>query len=565
MTTFSKTPGHRRIELRHLENAIVVLAVLLAAAPYGHAALPDHVDLRSSQTGFRNQKGRRTCIVHSVVAAMEAALKRSGREVDLSEDTFMYFVKQFWLAPIDGQPADARENQAGGWDGGNGVENLAFLTGGLAIPEEAAGRPDGYKYRVPYDWRHEHWNSQFNIDSWNLSPRRLIPKALRARRYFTLTGYRSLPNAKDPRAIERALAGGHEVVWDFQCGGKQSPAGVWHYSGPADRGADRHSVLIVGYDRRNAGNSYFIVKDSHGPTKTPGAKGFAYFSYDFLQYSDTAGYLTGVKQVSWPELRFLGRWEIVFDGHPGLFDVSHLPGVFRGVLAQHGEHRIDRRIGTFYFDNDPNRAARVNGSIRGNRIDFYVDSSNANPGLEKCAGRHFTYYLSEGNDGMMAGSHRDPDGTIYGGFGRRLESDDAFPNRARKIETAGLPEMREFLSSERLSANLTPESYIGTWTLYCHAEPVSIKLDRRDDTIVAPDRRRQFSGLRGNWVALVVDKSDLRNVSLITTESAEGRVQIQLQGKLFNWESGVVAGTARFAGQSRAEDFGAILVRHSGG
>jgi len=61
------------------------------------------VDLRPDQTPLRKQGGRGTCIIHSVVAAMEAALKRSGRDVDLSEDTFMYFVKQFWLTPIDGR------------------------------------------------------------------------------------------------------------------------------------------------------------------------------------------------------------------------------------------------------------------------------------------------------------------------------------------------------------------------------------------------------------------------------------------------------------------------------
>ena len=157
-----------------------LICVLSALEPVPvMSASPMRVDLRPDQTPLRVQGGRGTCIIHSVVAAMESAIKRSGRDVDLSEDTFMYFVKQFWLAPIDGKPADACENQVGGTDGGGGVENLNYLAGGLAIPEESAGHPDGYDYKLPFPWFHDHWKSQFNVDSWNLSPRRLLPSALR--------------------------------------------------------------------------------------------------------------------------------------------------------------------------------------------------------------------------------------------------------------------------------------------------------------------------------------------------------------------------------------------------
>ncbi|HET6328758.1 MAG TPA: C1 family peptidase [Planctomycetaceae bacterium] len=435
--------------LHHRRTALLLALFFVLSGPprVVQAATPMRVDLRPSQSPIRDQKGRRTCIVHSVCAAMEAELRRSGQDVDLSEDTFMYFVKQFWLSPIEGQPADTCENQVGGWEGGNGVENLAFLTGGLAIPEEAAGRPAAYDYKVPFPWGENHWKSQFNVDSWNLSPRRLLPSTLRAPRYFTLTGYRELPNGKDPRAIEQALAQGHEVVWDFKVNGKRPRSAVWHYDGPGKRTAGQHSMLIVGYDRSDRTNPYFIVKNSHGPTKTPGANGFTYIGYDYLQYGHTAGYLTGVKQVSFPELQFVGRWEVNFAGWKGILDISHIPGVFRGVYERKRDRRIDRRIGTFYDHNNPAEALRVNGSMKGNRIDFYVDWSNPNPGLDKLRGRHFTYYLSEDDAGRMSGTHRDPDGRVYRGFARRLESDAAFPLDARRIDAARLPEMASLAPS----------------------------------------------------------------------------------------------------------------------
>jgi hypothetical protein len=101
---------------------------------------------------------------------------------------------------------------------------------------------------------------------------------------------------------------------------------------------------------------------------------------------------------------------------------------------------IDRpRIGTFYDKNDPKKAFRVNGEIKRNRIDFYVERSKPNPGLDQRGGRHFTYYLAEGDRRLMAGSHRDLDGAEWGGFARRLESDEAFPMDARGIEAALLP------------------------------------------------------------------------------------------------------------------------------
>jgi hypothetical protein len=76
----------------------LVAFILVLSTPAGlpQTALPDRVDLRSSQTPFRDQKGRRTCIVHSFIAAMEADLKRSGRDVDLSEDRFMYGSVSWW-------------------------------------------------------------------------------------------------------------------------------------------------------------------------------------------------------------------------------------------------------------------------------------------------------------------------------------------------------------------------------------------------------------------------------------------------------------------------------------
>jgi hypothetical protein len=268
-----------------------------------------------------------------------------------------------------------------------------------------------------------------------------------------------MPDAKNAADIETVLAGGHEVIWDFSFAGKRPRDSVWTYDGPAKPDSDSHSMLIVGYDRRNARQPYFIVKNSWGPTKVPGARGFTHISYEYLKYGSTAGYITGVVRRSWPELRFVGRWSLHFDGFEGLLDITHLPGVFKGVLKEKGNKSRDCRIGIFFDKNDPNKAFRVNGSIKGNRIDFYIDSQNANAHWDQLGGRHFTYYLSKDDRNLMAGTHVDPNGSLWGGYARRLESDDAFPLQAGKITVASLPEMSNFRSTDRLPARLSVESY----------------------------------------------------------------------------------------------------------
>jgi hypothetical protein len=492
---------------------------------------------------------------------MEAALKRAGYgSVDLSEDTFMYFGKLFWLDSTEGEPADTTENQAGGWDGGSAVESLHYLAGGLAVPEEAAGHPDGYNYSFPPGSDRAYWASQFNIDSWNLSPSHLMPSTLQAPRYFTVTSFKTL-DPTSAEAVEAVLRGGHEVLWDFHCSGNRPGDGVWTYDGPPKTGDDGHSMLIVGYDRRDPNRPYFIVKNSWGPTGVPGAQGFTYIAYDYLKYGTAAGYVTGVAAKAWPELRFVGRWELNFDGWKGLLDISHVPGVFQGVLRRKGNPTADRRVGIFYADNDPARAYRVNGAVSGNRIDFYIDSDNNNPGWDKLGGRHFTYYLAGGDADLMAGTHRDPDGKVWGGFARRLNSDAAFPTGNREVPAGSLPELTAFRPAASLPGKVTPEAYLGAWKLFTRAAPGGFTLTLRADDFVPADLKAGYAGLRGAGVVALVNRKDPAQLSFLAF-APNGRIAYRFTGRLLSWDRGVVAGTFRpESGAGDSPSFGAVLVR----
>ena len=495
---------------------------------------------------------------------MEPALKRAGYgDVNLSEDAFTYFIKLFWMNTEAAKVAGGTENQVGGTDGGGAVENMAYMvgSGGLAVPEESAGWADGHDYKLPLPWFNAHWTNQFNVDSWNLSPRQLQPQTLRARRYFAVTSYRVLPNGNDAAAIEEVLASGHELTWGFSCFvGKQPGNAMWTYDRPAKPDTEGHAVLLVGYDRRDARNPYFIIKNSWGPSKIPGAKGFTYVSYEFLQkYGLEAGYITGVTERSWPELRFIGRWALHFDGWEGILDISHVPGVFQGVLNRKGEKTRDCRVGMFYDKNDPSKAYRVNGSMKGNRIDFNIDGKNPNARCDQLGGRHFTYYLSAGDRDLMAGTHRDPDGSIWSGYARRLESDDAFPADARAINVAYLPEMTSFQPTDLLPAKPSVESYLGLWKLQAR-QTRPVLLTKRDDSVVPAEKQAEWAGLTGDGVVALVKKSDPAQCEL-TFRSKDGKASIRFAGRLLSREHGVVAGSLASGGQAKTKAiYGATLV-----
>ena len=199
--------------------------------------------------------------------------------------------------------------------------------------------------------------------------------------------------------------------------------------------------------------------------------------------------------------------------------------------------------------------------MKGNRIDFYVDWSKPNPGLDQRGGRHFTYYLAEGDRRLMAGSHRDLDGAEWGGFARRLESDEAFPIDARAIDADLLPEMASLAPSARLGKEPKPESYLGAWTLYCRSEPIAVRLTERDDTVVPHESQEAFVGLKGDRVTALVDKRDSSKVELTVLSPQTDRPAMHFLGRLLSRERGIVAGTAGGGALPKKARFGAVLVR----
>ncbi|NKB62224.1 MAG: hypothetical protein GKR95_08855 [Gammaproteobacteria bacterium] len=351
--------------------------------------MPSSIDLREYQTPIRNQS-RRTCTTFCSIAALEAAYKRAGYgDTDLSEGFFIYMIKTFWLdnwSRVERRGAEGRETQIGFGSGGNGPESLELLASGLKIPNEAVWpfRSRNFTERdhpwIANPYNSPFWQTQEKVSEFNLAEGFLERSHTLAGEYYSAEGF-NLINKDDGfiDQLETVLAMGHEVVLDFGINytienPDDESARLWRSNGP---GGESHCVLLVGFNResRDPDEHYFIAKNSWGKeSRTARSDGFTYLSYDVLRVNaHRAGYITGVTEPEpWPELGFVGRWDLVKGNWNGRIDIYHIPGIMQSVLNKRsGSERLtDRRIGTFYGCDGA--VLRVNGSIYNRTIDLYI-------------------------------------------------------------------------------------------------------------------------------------------------------------------------------------------------
>ncbi|HPT17385.1 MAG TPA: C1 family peptidase, partial [Kiritimatiellia bacterium] len=381
----------RRPSPKTIAGAVLLLAAAWMVPPV--LALPAAVDLSRWQTPVKNQWGRGNCFIHATVAAMEAAYKRAGSgDLDLSE-LFSDYVGQLffletvamngpWYTTTMRVPTAAERETSIQSDHAMSVESGAPGMV-LAIPEEKylPYNPRPHDLGGHADKNDPFWANQFAVSSFNLDPANLPYSALSAPRYYQVRSVEWLPkdDARNPAAIEAVLAGGHEVIWDFRMAGDYSGA-VWRYAGPAGD-AGPHRMLLIGYDRTDPQNPYFLVKNSWGDVGVYDTNDcFTRIEYRYLEYGEWASYVSAVEPPKpWPELSFIGRWHLEWSGHSGTLDVYHLPGMMQKDFDHNqfkdeaGRRLEDRRLGTFYLHDDPNQAHRVNGIVRGRALALYVD------------------------------------------------------------------------------------------------------------------------------------------------------------------------------------------------
>lgn len=392
----------------------LLTALLMAADLRPTEARPTRVDLRTNQTPIRCQTGN-NCFIYATVAAMEAGLKRSGHgELDLSEHFSDYVGSLFFLETcrMDGRyrTRDQRVRAQQECETHPAIDRADTIESGK--PCLLFGLPEEKYFPVKHnlldlqpvaDINKPYWQSQFNVDTFNLDPRRLPLSALTAPRYYRIKSVTWLPREDAARtdALETVLAAGHEVIWDFKMAG--STAGdYWHYTTPADPQGVGHRMLLVGYDRTDPAHPFFIAKNSWGPTHTPEAQGFTYIEYAYIRYGEWAHYITAMDEpFAWPELRFVGRWALSFGTHHGKFDLYHLPGLMRRVFDEndyrdeHGARLQDHRLGTFFENGNEAKPFRVNGRVHKDTLDLWIDFEQQLTRWDQLHGWHITLKLRD--------------------------------------------------------------------------------------------------------------------------------------------------------------------------
>ncbi len=532
-----------------LPRAVLAIALALPALT-GKATAQAAVDHTHWQTAIQNQGNRTTCIMFAAVAALEARYKRNGLTLDLSEEFCNYVHKTMWLnrdwAPIAAGGSDFRENQVGAFGGGEGTGIARQLAGGhFAVPSEVY-----MPYRTtPYPnlpaWNNSYWDSQFTTNSFNLDPVNLPRAALTAPVYYSASGYVDMPQPDSTTAIEAVLQAGHDVVWDFDCRG--SRGAIWRaVTGSISIGW--HSMLIVGYDRTspNPQDWYFTVKNSWGETSHPG--GFTRIGYDYVQaYGRRAGYMTGANTPhGWPELQFLGRRSICFDGWRGILDVYHLPHVMDTWFQAANINIADNRIGTFYDHNGV--AHRVNGYVQGKELTFWFKNApNDNMRWDELresptVGRKFRYRVVDDDGEELAGEHYDNPGPLpnppYGGYARTPSTILANDGYLTPVFNNSLP--------------VDTDQWLGRWRLQTGGFRPDLYVMYRDDNLLTPTEQLTYAG----YVCDLVEPGGNRIQFVAKVwHSNPGWMQVyvgvpamagQFIGtlRMLNWQRGVCAGYA---------------------
>lgn len=528
----------------HLAAGFCAIACV---APEIAIARPNFVDLSATQTPIRNQGAQGSCIVFAATAALEAAYNRAGYgQIDLSEALVNHFGKMMWIEPnwqrTVSKGEDGRELQVGAYSGGGSVQYLKEMANGLRTTVQAAMpyRPGGFSANdLPHlanPWYSPFW-TQRRADDFNLDPRFLTRAALTQPLYYSVKRYATV-GGTDANAIEEVLASGREVVWDFSVGPTPGGQTIWRpCTGPTCKERGGHAMLIIGYDRRDPdpGQHYFLVKNSWGATQWPG--GYTRISYDYLRkYGSDAGYITEVeKPRPWPELAFIGRWNLNAEEIKGTLDIYRVPGLSQWLINENGGHGQDRRIGMFY--DEAGKAYRVNGRITATSIEFYIDPNNRNAHWDQIGGHRFVF--SRPVDQIMTGTHTDLSGHVIVG-----------------IATQGAP----FPNGSRTPQPLSASAFVGSWTA-TFLTPADVRdaptfgtlrLDRADNSFLPAAERGKYDGIAGDFsdgssrfeVNALIDRSQPNKIILRlrrTAPVADARIW-EVEGYHFNHSDGLVAG-----------------------
>jgi hypothetical protein len=227
-------------------------------------------DHRSNQTPVRSQGSRQTCVAHAAIAGIEAAYRKRGQTVDLSENhAYNVFMARMSSTCVLDQPVST-------W------KSAEWLTAGRICTEAASpyvpNELEGKCQQVTLACS-ENRDHGFTMT-------------------FPLYGHgdgEGIGSINNTNLLESFIDAGFDIVGGFDIAGTDwsdgtAASGVIDVQvipgiGPVGS-SGRHAMLIVGYNRDA---QYFVVKNSWGAGW--GHAGYGYLSYDYVQTYGRHGYV----------------------------------------------------------------------------------------------------------------------------------------------------------------------------------------------------------------------------------------------------------------------------------
>ena len=400
------------------------------------------ISLHADQTPIRNQGGRGLCVVHAVLAAVEARYAREGYgKLDLSEHYLQHLIKTTFLYNFANNNArhsrQVFENFLATGGGGNVYGALPLLQRYATCPEAErpyiSSRNYGNANQTGDDPRVQ-WNdrsgaetqkevSDFNMiqeeitiqtpASLSLTP---LPQQALEKAVYGITGYQTVPNDQLHEAAwyEQQLSMDREVIIAANFITERRDGIVY----PDDKGPNQsnaaHALCIIGYDRTDADEPYFIVKNSWG------GSGYMKMSYEWLSTNHDgritqAAVITGIRDPNKSGFRpwlYMGRWKMLTNGTPSTLDIHRDAGYYdQGRLGG----QADNRLGAI-LESGTGAVSRVNGDIRNadetrpEEISFYADPVKPALDYEETRGTHWVGYLDNDDWTLTAGIATSPGG-----------------------------------------------------------------------------------------------------------------------------------------------------------
>lgn len=231
---------------------------------------PPKNDHRSTQSPIRNQASRGTCTAHAAVAAIEAAYKKRGQTIELSENhAFNVFMAQVGSTCVldHGVPT---------WKSASWLTSNRICTEAESpyVPDELTGNCATVQITCAANRRHGFTST--------------LP-------LFGHDGGGGVASINNTNMLEAFIDSGFDIVGGFEVAGTDWSDGTAE-SGVIDvqvipgigpvGSSGGHAMLVVGYDRDG---QYFIAKNSWGTGF--GHAGYAYLSYDYVQTYARYGYV----------------------------------------------------------------------------------------------------------------------------------------------------------------------------------------------------------------------------------------------------------------------------------